>query len=152
MLEAHRRLEVVLPPSAGGRQPVQIWVGRQFQQRSSAVHDSSYVQFVAPSITSCTDYGSVGNVLSITGQNFGNGDDCAVKIGGFLCLRPSLRELHNRIVCQIPEGKGANLSIKVCVAGQWSSPETDRATATFSYKGGCAGLLPLDAIFARLTT
>lgn len=140
MLEAHRRLEVILPASAGGRQPMQIWVGRQYQQRCSSIHDGSFVQFAPPSIISCTDHGSVGQILSITGPNFGNGDNCGVKIAGFVCPRPSLKELHSRITCQIPEGHGTNLPVQICVGGQWSSTDSDSSTAVFSYVGGSTGL------------
>jgi hypothetical protein len=129
----HTVLKVKLPPSAGGRLPVQVWVDPQYWQQTTSLHQGCYVQMAPPTILSCTDLGSVGQIMSITRRNFGNADDCGVKIAGFVCPHPSLREMHSRISCAIPEGKGSKLSVQVCVGGQWS--KVGGEAATFSYKG-----------------
>lgn len=75
--------------------------------------------------------------MSITGRNFGNANEVAVKIAGSLCPQPILKDMHSRITCQIPEapanGKTTNLRVAVCVGGQWS--DSDNPAATFSYRG-----------------
>ncbi len=137
MLAEHTRLEVTLPPSAGGQQLMQIWVGPQeFEMQSSSEHPAAYVKYAPPHISSCTDLGSPGDIMSITGQNFGNSSEVVVRIAGNLCRQSKLRELHHRISCQVPEppkGNQSKLSVEVCIAGQWSAPYNHEAT--FSYKG-----------------
>jgi hypothetical protein len=136
MLEEHKRLEVTLPPSAGGRQLIQVWAGPQvYQMRCSPRHVANFVEYTAPSIIFCTSVGLLGDIMSITGRNFGNAGDIAVRIAGTLCRQPVLKELHNRISCQVPEALGnkvARLSVKVCVGGRWSDP--GNPAAVFSYR------------------
>lgn len=137
MLDEHTRLEVTLPPSAGGKQLMQIWVGpNPYQMQLSSEADNCFVKYAPPKIISCTELSSPGNIMSITGQHFGNSATVAVKIGGTHFLQPLLRELHNRITCQIPETperKRSVLSVQLCVGGQWS--DSSNPDATFSYKG-----------------
>lgn len=141
----------MLPPSAGGRLLVQVWVGPPYLQQASLVNDDSYVQMAPPSIISCTNLGSVGQVMSITGRNFGNVDDCTMKIAGYICPRPSLCEMHGRIACQILKGKGSKLAVQVCVAGQWS--KVGGPATMFSYKGNVsfASRNPAHSLLIELT-
>jgi hypothetical protein len=105
--------------------------------RRSPEHGGSSIEYALPTIISCTNLGRAGDIMSITGRNFGNGEKVMVSIGASQCLRPVLKEFHTRISCQIPEktGKsGTNLPVRVCIAGQWSA-EVGNLAAFFSYKG-----------------
>jgi hypothetical protein len=115
------------------------------------MNEDSYVQMAPLSIISCTDLGSVGQVMSITKQNFENVDECTVKIAGYICPRPSLREMHSRIACQILEGKESKLAVQVCVAGQWS--KVGGPATMFSYKGNVsfASRNPAHSLLIELT-
>jgi hypothetical protein len=138
MVVPHSEVLVTLPPSNGGRQPIQAWVGPTFQQRASILTESCMVRFDIPRLFSCTNIGKPGQIMTIGGSNFGNGGEVAVRVGGSLCARAQVAVRHNQITCQIPEipeGTGKNLLVTVCEGGQWSDSE-DR-TAFFSYKGTC---------------
>jgi hypothetical protein len=104
--------------------------------RCSPKHEGSFVEYAPPSMISCSEIGNADNIMSITGRSFGNSDQVQAKIAGKLCEQSKLREMHNRITCQIPEraaGKAANLAVQVGVGDQWSDPSNP--ADVFSYIG-----------------
>ncbi|GAQ79806.1 hypothetical protein KFL_000380375 [Klebsormidium nitens] len=132
MVEEHIRLIVTLPPSNGGHQNLQVWVGQTLQQRPSSITPACHLRYDLPKVLSCTEIGRVGQIVTVGGSNFGSAGEIAVRIGGISCEKAQVSVRHTQISCQVPEGKGHNLPVEVCVNGQWSDP--DNRVACFSYK------------------
>ncbi|GAQ85533.1 hypothetical protein KFL_002400050 [Klebsormidium nitens] len=128
LLEDHRKLQVTVPSSSGGRMPIQVTV----RGARSPVRDNIFVQYAAPVVISCTPSAKPGDVISVTGRHLGSTIDqnCQVTIGGILCDYARVTLAHVKLDCRVPEGEGRNHSVLVCISGQWSAP----STAVFAYK------------------
>lgn len=129
-------VEVTLPASAGGRQPVHIFVGEigTFSEQRSELNEACFLQFAAPEITSCTQHRSPGDLIKLYGYNFGCNKSCTVRFGDQL-LPASVSVFHHEITCAVPETledrRGVQRrELQVCVSEQWSTKGV-----VFEYKG-----------------
>jgi hypothetical protein len=131
----HTLLEITLPPSAGGRQPVHVFVGEfgTFSDQRSKEHNLCFLQFPPPALTSCEQLRQPGDLIKFNGRNFGNGKTCSVKFGNQTCKGSILS--HHKIMCEVPEiiedgKKSKKRTVLVQVCDQWSEEGVD-----FEYKG-----------------
>eukprot|EP01110_Echinostelium_bisporum_P002942 TRINITY_DN17231_c0_g1_i1.p1 TRINITY_DN17231_c0_g1~~TRINITY_DN17231_c0_g1_i1.p1 ORF type:complete len:384 (-),score=111.34 TRINITY_DN17231_c0_g1_i1:40-1191(-) len=95
------------------------------------VQDNVRFNYNAPAVNSATSVYSIGGVVTIVGNNFGNENSVInnITIGGIPCTSPTLTEPQTTITCTLASGgSGKGLSVIVYVDGQPSGGNT-----VFSY-------------------
>lgn len=128
--QTHSQVVCTVPSGGGLNQQVHL------RSDGAGSNRDVTIDYGGPVITSVEpqnlDGGGAARI-TLTGQNFGNFDYASVTVGDEPCSTVSWGEdafggVANTIVCELPEGNGANLPVYVTVADQTSPP------ASYTYK------------------
>eukprot|EP00808_Paulinella_micropora_P025852 g8107.t1 len=131
--QQHERVVCTAPPGLGSGRAVQLVLANEVDQ-SSNVLTFSYSPPIIDSISPAFGPTLGGTLLTIDGQNLGQVAPVLVRpevqIGGRPCLGLTLLS-PLRLTCITPAGTGADLSVRVFLLSQASSPSP---RALFSYQ------------------
>lgn len=112
--QTHTSIECAVPAGTGLNKTVTVNVDGQ----SSNSATLSYQAPVLSSVTPSNGHTAGGDVLTLSGTNFGTSGG-VVTVGGATC--PLTLQTHQQIECTLPAGQGTGHPVQVTVAGQSSN-------------------------------
>lgn len=117
-------IRCTMPPGRGRQVPVTVMFGEGTKASFSVDYDAPVIEGITPPRA-----GTAGSVyLTLSGRNFGDqADQVEIRLGGAMgpgCrLDVALASIsHSTVRCLLEAGQGADLPLRITVAGQQSDP------------------------------